>query len=63
MRSVKSIKYEPDGIFLSNGPGDPAACDYAIKAIQQFLQDNIPIFGICLGFQLLALACGAKPLK
>ncbi len=53
----------PDGILLSNGPGDPAACDYAITAIQQLLQANIPIFGICLGHQLLGLACGAKTVQ
>ena len=46
----------PDGIFLSNGPGDPAPCDYAITAIQKFLETDIPVFGICLGHQLLALA-------
>lgn len=57
------LALSPDGIFLSNGPGDPAPCDYAIKAIQQFLQHNIPVFGICLGHQLLALACGAKTIK
>jgi len=57
------LKLNPDGIFLSNGPGDPAPCDYAIKAIQIFLAKNIPIFGICLGCQLLALACGAKTEK
>ncbi len=55
--------YKPDGIFLSNGPGDPAACSQAIKTIQQLLTDNIPLFGICLGHQLLALACGAKTFK
>lgn len=54
---------KPDGIFLSNGPGDPEPCDYAITAIQTFLKTSIPIFGICLGHQLLALACGAKTLK
>ena len=53
----------PDGIFLSNGPGDPEPCDYAITAIQQFLETDIPIFGICLGHQLLALALGAKTVK
>jgi carbamoyl-phosphate synthase small subunit len=47
---------DPDGIFLSNGPGDPEPCDYAIKAIRTFLQRKIPVFGICLGHQLLALA-------
>ena len=54
---------KPDGIFLSNGPGDPAPCSYAIDAIKQFLNTDIPIFGICLGHQLLALACGAKTIK
>ncbi len=53
----------PDGIFLSNGPGDPEPCDYAIKAIQEILEIGVPIFGICLGHQLLALACGAKTVK
>lgn len=57
------LKLNPDGIFLSNGPGDPAVCDYAITATQHFLKTNIPIFGICLGFQILALACGARSLK
>lgn len=52
------LAMNPDGVFLSNGPGDPQACDYAIKATQQFLEHNIPVFGICLGFQILALACG-----
>ncbi|VAW54360.1 Carbamoyl-phosphate synthase small chain [hydrothermal vent metagenome] len=53
----------PDGVFLSNGPGDPEPCDYAIEAIQQILETNLPVFGICLGHQLLALACGAKTQK
>ena len=57
------LSLEPDGIFLSNGPGDPEPCDYAIKAIQEFLKSSVPIFGICLGHQLLALACGAKIIK
>lgn len=57
------LALNPDGIFLSNGPGDPAACHYAIAAIKQLLTTNIPIFGICLGHQLLALACNAKTLK
>lgn len=56
-------KLNPDGIFLSNGPGDPEPCDYAIKSIQYFLEKGIPQFGICLGHQLLALACGAKTEK
>ncbi|WP_417760300.1 glutamine-hydrolyzing carbamoyl-phosphate synthase small subunit [Shewanella sp.] len=57
------LAMNPDGIFLSNGPGDPEPCDYAIAAIQQFLTTDIPVFGICLGHQLLALATGAKTLK
>ncbi len=57
------LDMNPDGIFLSNGPGDPEPCDYAIAAIQEFLQTDIPIFGICLGHQLLALASGAKTVK
>jgi len=52
-----------DGIFLSNGPGDPEPCDYAIAAIRRFLQEGIPTFGICLGHQLLGLAAGGKTLK
>jgi carbamoyl-phosphate synthase small subunit len=53
----------PDGIFLSNGPGDPEPCGYAIAAIKEILETSIPIFGICLGHQLLALATGAKTMK
>ena len=53
----------PDGIFLSNGPGDPEPCEYAIEAIQEFLATGTPVFGICLGHQLLALAAGAKTVK
>lgn len=53
----------PDGIFLSNGPGDPEPCEYAVAAIRRFLETSIPIFGICLGHQLLALASGAKTVK
>jgi len=57
------LAMQPDGVFLSNGPGDPEPCDYAIEAIQQILETNTPVFGICLGHQLLALACGAKTQK
>jgi carbamoyl-phosphate synthase small subunit len=57
------LALKPDGVFLSNGPGDPEPCDYAITAIKQILETNIPIFGICLGHQLLALASGAKTAK
>jgi carbamoyl-phosphate synthase small subunit len=53
----------PDGIFLSNGPGDPEPCDYAISAIQKLLESRVPIFGICLGHQLLGLAAGARTAK
>jgi carbamoyl-phosphate synthase small subunit len=59
----EALKYKPDGIFLSNGPGDPEPCDYAIKAIKTLVDKNIPTFGICLGHQLLALASGAKTIK
>ena len=57
------IAMNPDGIFLSNGPGDPEPCDYAIQAIGEILETNIPVFGICLGHQLLALASGATTVK
>jgi carbamoyl-phosphate synthase small subunit len=57
------LALNPDGVFLSNGPGDPEPCDYAIKAIQQFLLTELPVFGICLGHQLLGLASGAKTIK
>jgi len=57
------LAMNPDGIFLSNGPGDPEPCDYAITAIKEFLTTDIPIFGICLGHQLLGLASGAKTVK
>ena len=54
---------QPDGVFLSNGPGDPEPCDYAISAIRKLLEKNVPIFGICLGHQLLGLASGARTIK
>ncbi len=57
------LAMNPDGIFLSNGPGDPEPCDYAITAIKEFLTTDIPVFGICLGHQLLGLASGAKTIK
>ena len=57
------LNLKPDGVVLSNGPGDPAACGYAIAIIQQFLEKEIPLLGICLGFQLLALACGGRTKK
>lgn len=61
--AAEVLALNPDGIFLSNGPGDPAPCTYAIEAIKAFLETDIPVFGICLGHQLLALASGAKTLK
>ncbi|MBT8147002.1 MAG: glutamine-hydrolyzing carbamoyl-phosphate synthase small subunit [Gammaproteobacteria bacterium] len=61
--AAEVLAMNPDGVFLSNGPGDPEPCDYAISAIRQILQDDIPIFGICLGHQLLALACDAATMK
>ncbi|MCW9050965.1 MAG: glutamine-hydrolyzing carbamoyl-phosphate synthase small subunit [Motiliproteus sp.] len=57
------LALNPDGVFLSNGPGDPEPCTYAIEAIQEVLGTDLPVFGICLGHQLLALASGAKTLK
>lgn len=57
------LAMSPDGVFLSNGPGDPEPCDYAIEAIKTFLEQKIPVFGICLGHQLLALAAGATTSK
>ena len=57
------LAVQPDGVFLSNGPGDPEPCDYAISAIRELLEKNIPIFGICLGHQLLGLASGARTVK
>lgn len=62
--SVEAVlELRPDGVFLSNGPGDPEPCDYAIAAIRKLLERDLPIFGICLGHQLLGLACGARTLK
>jgi carbamoyl-phosphate synthase small subunit len=57
------LAMKPDGVFMSNGPGDPAPCDYAIDAIREFVGHKLPLFGICLGHQLLALAAGAQTLK
>jgi len=57
------LAMQPDGVFLSNGPGDPEPCDYAIEAIQTLLRTDIPVFGICLGVQLLGLAAGARTVK
>lgn len=57
------LAMNPDGVFLSNGPGDPEPCDYAIEAIKTIVDTGLPVFGICLGHQLLALASGAKTVK
>jgi carbamoyl-phosphate synthase small subunit len=57
------LAMKPDGVFLSNGPGDPEPCDYAIEAIRQIVATDIPVFGICLGHQLLSLASGASTVK
>jgi carbamoyl-phosphate synthase small subunit len=61
--AAEVVRLAPDGVFLSNGPGDPEPCDYAITAIRELLLTRIPIFGICLGHQLLGLATGAKTVK
>lgn len=61
--AAEVMALNPDGVFLSNGPGDPQPCDYAIAAVQELLAKRIPIFGICLGHQILALALGAKTFK
>jgi carbamoyl-phosphate synthase small subunit len=61
--AAEVLALNPDGIFLSNGPGDPEPCTYAIEAIQEFLKTDIPVFGICLGHQLLGLASGARTVK
>lgn len=61
--AAEVLRYQPDGIFLSNGPGDPQPCDYAIGAVAELIETGIPIFGICLGHQIMALASGAKTFK
>jgi carbamoyl-phosphate synthase small subunit len=61
--AADALALEPDGIFLSNGPGDPEPCTYAIKATQHFLETDLPVFGICLGHQILGLAAGARTVK
>ena len=63
MPAEEALGLEPDGILLANGPGDPAPCDYAIRAIRTFLGVGVPLFGICLGHQLLGLAVGARTIK
>ena len=61
--AAEVLKHQPDGIFLSNGPGDPEPCDYAIAAAKELIETGIPTFGICLGHQIMALASGAKTFK
>jgi carbamoyl-phosphate synthase small subunit len=61
--AAEALALNPDGIFLSNGPGDPEPCDYAIAATRELIDRGIPTFGICLGHQIMALACGAKTVK
>jgi carbamoyl-phosphate synthase small subunit len=61
--AAEVLKHKPDGIFLSNGPGDPQPCDYAIEATRELIETGTPTFGICLGHQILALASGAKTFK
>jgi carbamoyl-phosphate synthase small subunit len=61
--AADALALNPDGVFLSNGPGDPEPCDYAIAATREFIERGIPTFGICLGHQIMALAVGAKTLK
>ena len=61
--AAEVLRLKPDGIFLSNGPGDPEPCDYAIAATRELMETGIPMFGICLGHQIMALACGAKTFK
>jgi len=61
--AAEVLKYKPDGIFLSNGPGDPQPCDYAIAATRELIEQGLPTFGICLGHQIMALASGARTFK
>ncbi|MDQ3511432.1 MAG: carbamoyl phosphate synthase small subunit, partial [Pseudomonadota bacterium] len=61
--AAEVLALKPDGVFLSNGPGDPAPCDYAIVSTREFIQRRIPTFGICLGHQILGLAAGAQTIK
>jgi carbamoyl-phosphate synthase small subunit len=61
--AAEAMKHKPAGIFLSNGPGDPAALDYAVRAVKDLVQTGVPIFGICLGHQILGLACGGRTFK
>jgi len=61
--AADALALEPDGIFLSNGPGDPEPCDYAVRTIRELIDRDLPVFGICLGHQLVGLASGAKTMK
>ena len=61
--AAQVLAMNPDGVFLANGPGDPEPCDYAIRAIREIIDAGLPVFGICLGHQLLGLACGARTVK
>ncbi len=61
--AAEVLALKPDGVFLSNGPGDPEPCDYAIAATKKFLEVGIPLYGICLGHQIMGLACGARTVK
>jgi carbamoyl-phosphate synthase small subunit len=61
--AADALALKPDGVFLSNGPGDPEPCDYAIRSIEKILETGLPVFGICLGHQLLGLASGARTVK
>ena len=61
--AAEALELAPDGVFLSNGPGDPEPCEYAIRAVQDFLKTDLPVFGICLGHQILGLASGARTVK
>jgi carbamoyl-phosphate synthase small subunit len=61
--AAEVLAMRPDGVVLSNGPGDPQPCDYAIEAVQEFMAAGVPQFGICLGHQLLALAVGGRTIK
>ena len=63
MPAAEVLAMKPDGVFLANGPGDPEPCDYAIAATRECMDRGVPIFGICLGHQIMALACGAKTYK
>ncbi len=63
MPVAEVLAMNPDGVFLSNGPGDPAPCDYAIEATRRVIDAGVPLFGICLGHQIMALACGARTFK